>query len=92
MCSSVYSPWYKNWSSTVLENPLDYLDDAGTLEANDQKTARDHPILKDMFDHKVPKSIKGFELDKEDQKNMAELWPTGEDIPQQVRIARLNSE
>lgn len=82
--SSVYSPWYKNWNATVNENPLDYLDDAGTLEANDKK-AREHPVLKKMFDHKVPKTIKGFELDKEDQKNMENLWPVGEDVPQQVR-------
>ncbi|ORY51765.1 DNA photolyase, FAD-binding/Cryptochrome [Leucosporidium creatinivorum] len=80
---SVFSPWYRNWSAKVSANPLDYIDDAGGVEAND-KSARNHPVLKPMFEHKVPEKIKGWSLDAEDQKNMEHLWPVGEGVCEEV--------
>lgn len=72
---AVYSPWLKNWLSTLHDHP-EYLEEypppAPNLEA-----IHDSPTYSVLFSTPVPTSVDGFEcIDKE---NMEKLWPAGTD-------------
>ncbi len=80
---SVFSPWYRAWSSRVTGNMQHYVDDQGGVLPN-HSSARKHAALAPLFDATVPESVEGFELDAEEKQKMAEMWPVGEDVPEQV--------
>lgn len=80
---SVFSPWYKAWSARVTGNLAHYVDDQGGALPN-HSSARTHKALAPLFNETVPESIAGFELDPAEKTKMEEMWPVGEDIPEQV--------
>lgn len=57
----------------------------GPLIANDE-AAKSHPVLKPMFDHKIPTEIEGFELagGEEEAKTMRHIWPVGDGITESI--------
>ncbi|KAK4048518.1 DNA photolyase phr1 [Microbotryomycetes sp. JL201] len=72
-----------NWADTVSSDLLTYVGDCGMPEAN-EKSARDHSVLKDLFGHDIPAEVKGFELSGEDKKGMEHLFPVGDGIVDKI--------
>ncbi|GAA5850579.1 hypothetical protein JCM3766R1_001196 [Sporobolomyces carnicolor] len=81
---AVFSPFFRNWADQVNSDLLSHIgENNNDVEPNDASARSEHPVLKDLFSSdelKVPKSIKGFELDKEDRENMAKMWPVGDAV------------
>lgn len=83
---SVFGPWYKAWSAKVTGNPTHYIDDQGGVLPQ-PSSAKTHKVLGPLFNETVPDKIEGFELDDAEAKKMAEMWPVGEDVCDEVSLS-----
>ncbi|KAG8727512.1 hypothetical protein FRC12_022451, partial [Ceratobasidium sp. 428] len=77
---AVYSPWWKNWVSTLAQDGS-RLEESPSPTANN-KSVRTHPKFSDLFESQVPESVEGFEC--HDRDKMIELWPAGAEAAEQV--------
>ncbi|KAG2156169.1 DNA photolyase, FAD-binding/Cryptochrome [Suillus clintonianus] len=73
---TVYSPYQRRWINILNSNLLHYLNDFPSPKPN-PSTTRENPVFGPLFDADVPVSVHGFELDPEENANMAKIWPAG---------------
>ncbi|GAA6008527.1 hypothetical protein JCM11491_004509 [Sporobolomyces phaffii] len=77
---AVFSPFFRNWAEQVNSDLLSHIGENNDDVKSNDPSARKHAVLKEFFSHEIPTSIKGFELDKEDQETMEKIWPVGDAV------------
>ncbi|KAF9569316.1 hypothetical protein CPC08DRAFT_623471 [Agrocybe pediades] len=80
---AVYSPYQRNWITTVNANIPFYLQDCPYPQPNDD-SIRSSKILGPLFDSVVPAFVEGFQLQQDDQASMKLIWPEGEEAAGRV--------
>ncbi|KAE9397142.1 hypothetical protein BT96DRAFT_966300 [Gymnopus androsaceus JB14] len=80
---SVYSPYQRNWISTLNGHLDQYLKNFSEPHPN-ADGIREDPQLSKLFETKVPISVPGFELEEHDRDMMSTVWPAGEDSARQI--------
>lgn len=81
----VYSPYQRNWISTLNSHLDQYLKDFPRPYPN-ADGIREDPKLSKLFKTQVPTSVPGFKLEEHDRKMMTTVWPAGEDTARQVNL------
>ena len=81
----IYSPYQKNWISTVNARIAEYTGFAPHLQPNTE-TIRASTLYGPLFDTPVPDMVEGFKLEDVDKQKMEEIWPAGTDAAKDVRI------
>lgn len=82
----MYSPYQRNWISTLNANLPYFLEECSKPVAND-KSIRSSEKFSSLFDTTVPDSLEGFELEADDRRKMCEVFPAGEELALKVDIA-----
>ncbi|KAK7470518.1 DNA photolyase phr1 [Stygiomarasmius scandens] len=80
---AVYSPYQRNWLSTLNDNVSRFIDESPEPHPNSEQV-RKSKEFSHLFETTVPESIPGFELVQEDRKTMETVWPAGEDTALEI--------
>ncbi|KAF9076794.1 DNA photolyase, FAD-binding/Cryptochrome [Rhodocollybia butyracea] len=89
---AVYSPYQRNWISVLNENLDRYLKDYPKPHSNIDGIRDSNNRFSKLFDTEVPEYVPGFELDQDDKKIMANVWPAGEEIAHKIIDRFLHSK
>ncbi|KAH9966087.1 DNA photolyase, FAD-binding/Cryptochrome [Russula dissimulans] len=77
----VYSPFQRQWLSTINTDIDKYLAEAAPPKAN-PPSVKSHPAFQKLFASEVPSYIEGFQCPDKDK--MAVIWPAGTDIAREI--------
>ncbi|KAF8812552.1 hypothetical protein BYT27DRAFT_7087205 [Phlegmacium glaucopus] len=80
---AVYSPYQRQWITTINADIPYYLEDCLPPMPNND-SIRSSDLFGPLFDSLVPSMIEGFELDGADRALMAKVWPEGEDVAAEI--------
>ncbi|KAJ3802012.1 DNA photolyase, FAD-binding/Cryptochrome [Lentinula aff. detonsa] len=80
---SVYSPFQRKWITTLNDNLDRYLEKFPDPYPN-VDGIREDPKFYKLFETEVPKFVSGFEIEDDDQRMMAKVWPAGEEVASQI--------
>lgn len=80
---TVYSPYQKNWITTLNANIAEYIGRAPSPQPN-EKSIRESPVYGPLFDTPVPDKVQGFELAEADKTMMEKVWPAGTAVAKDV--------
>ncbi|KAI0251262.1 DNA photolyase, FAD-binding/Cryptochrome [Lactifluus subvellereus] len=78
---TVYSPFQRQWLSTINENTEKYLAEAASPGAN-SPSVRNHSVFGKLFESEVPSHVEGYQCSDKDE--MAVVWPAGTDAAREM--------